>query len=131
MSKTRHKCYCHEGYILQPDRFSCKSRDRTHPRIVFSNRQELRSIDLRRATARPLVSSLKNTIALDFFYGAKESLYIFWTDISEDRIYRGSLQGDMLTNRQSIVHSGLTTSEGLAVDWIGGERHRFSLSLLF
>jgi len=121
VSRTRHKCYCHEGYVLQPDRFTCKSRDRTHPRIVFSNRQELRTIDLRRSTARPLVSSLKNTIALDFFYGEKGELYIFWTDISEDRIYRGSLEGDMLTNRQSVVHSGLTTAEGLAVDWIGGE----------
>ncbi len=59
--------------------------------------------------------------ALDFFYGRNESLHIFWTDISEDRIYRGSLTGDMLTQRQSILHSGLTTAEGLAVDWIGGE----------
>jgi hypothetical protein len=71
VSPTRHKCYCHAGYVLQPDKFSCKSRDRTHPRIIFSNRQELRTIDLRRGTARPLVSSLKNTIALDFFYGPK------------------------------------------------------------
>ena len=38
VSRARHKCYCHPGHVLQPDKFSCKSRDPSQPRIVFSTR---------------------------------------------------------------------------------------------
>ena len=36
------------------------------------------------------------------------------------RIYTGQMTGDSLSNIRSVVHSGLSTAEGLAVDWVGG-----------
>ena len=30
------------------------------------------------------------------------------------------MTGDSLSNIRSVVHSGLSTAEGLAVDWVGG-----------
>lgn len=39
---------------------------------------------------KALISSLKNTIALDFFH-SKEGDVIFWTDVVDDKIYKGTL----------------------------------------
>ena len=67
---------------------------------------------------RPLLSSLKNTVALDFYH-AKNQTLVFWTDVVDDKIYRGSLLNDnSLINIEAIVEHGLGAVEGLAVDWI-------------
>lgn len=39
---------------------------------------------------KALISSLKNTIALDFFH-SEEGDAIFWTDVVDDKIYKGML----------------------------------------
>ena len=55
---------------------------------------------------RPLLSSLKNTVALDFYYSKNETL-IFWTDVVDDKIYRGSLINDnSIINIEAIVEYG-------------------------
>lgn len=58
------------------------------PFIIFSNRHEIRRIDLYKGEFSVLVPSLRNTIALDFHLN-QSSLY--WTDVVEDKIYRGKL----------------------------------------
>jgi len=63
------------------------------PYLVFSNRHELRGINLRTLQFHPLISNLRNSIALDFFY-ENGSYQIFWTDVVDDRIYRGNLVGE-------------------------------------
>ncbi|CAH1393043.1 unnamed protein product [Nezara viridula] len=113
------KCYCIEGYILEPDGFSCKSNDSATPYVIFSNRHELRSVDLHSLSVRPLISSLKNTIALDFLHDPKGADIIFWTDIIDNKIYKGSLISGTIGNIEVVVETGLSTAEGLAVDWIG------------
>lgn len=65
-----------------------------------------------------LISNLKNTIALDFLHTSETDM-IFWTDVVDDKIYRGTLVGGALTNIEVIVQTGLATAEGLAVDWVG------------
>jgi len=80
--KTKHKCECLSGYEMLKDGFTCKSTDPTSPYIIFSNRHELRSIDLHTHNVRALISSLKNTIALDFFHSREtDNDIIFWTDV--------------------------------------------------
>ena len=129
VSRVRHKCYCQPGYQLQPDRFTCKSKDPATPIIVFSNRHELRTIDLRRGVVRPLISSLKDTIVVDFLNTPNKTL-LYWTDWADDSIYSASLTPDAsLSNIQTVVHSSLTTAEGLAVDWIGGNLYWIQSSL--
>lgn len=39
---------------------------------------------------KALISSLKNTIALDFFH-SDDGDVIFWTDVLDDKIYRGTM----------------------------------------
>uniref|UniRef100_A0A8C0GL26 Uncharacterized protein n=1 Tax=Chelonoidis abingdonii TaxID=106734 RepID=A0A8C0GL26_CHEAB len=79
------------------------------PFIIFSNRHEIRRIDLQKGDYSVLVPGLRNTIALDFHLN-QSSLY--WTDVVEDKIYRG--------NFEVVIQYGLATPEGLAVDWIAG-----------
>lgn len=58
------------------------------PFIIFSNRHEIRRIDLNKGEFSVLVPGLRNTIALDFHL-SQSALY--WTDVVEDKIYRGKL----------------------------------------
>lgn len=116
--RSKHHCACFPGYEKQPDGFTCKSTDPSTPYIIFSNRHELRGIDLHTHNVKALISSLKNTIALDFYHSSEADV-IFWTDVVDDKIYRGTLVGGSLTNIEVVVQTGLATAEGLAVDWIG------------
>lgn len=83
----RYTCGCHEGFTLEYDQFSCRSNNADTPYVIFSNRQEIRSVDLKTLSVRTLFASLRNTIALDFLI-VNSSVQIFWTDVVDDKIYR-------------------------------------------
>lgn len=67
-------------YVSHPDPFK--------PFIIFSNRHEIRRIDLNKGEFSVLVPGLRNTIALDFHLNQSA---LYWTDVVEDKIYRGKL----------------------------------------
>lgn len=115
---SRYKCTCLDGYVMQEDGFTCKSVNNVRPYVIFSNRHELRGIELNTFGLKSFISSLKNTIALDFYY-TKNGDMVFWTDVIEDKIFRGTVVGGSLGNIEVVVQTGLSTAEGLAVDWIG------------
>uniref|UniRef100_A0A8C5IGC5 EGF-like domain-containing protein n=1 Tax=Junco hyemalis TaxID=40217 RepID=A0A8C5IGC5_JUNHY len=115
--KYNVKCSCYEGWMLEPDGESCRSLDPFKPFIIFSNRHEIRRIDLHRGDYSVLVPGLRNTIALDFHLN-QSSLY--WTDVVEDKIYRGKLLENGGEDFEVVIQYGLATPEGLAVDWIAG-----------
>lgn len=115
---ARYLCRCQEGYTLQYDGFSCKSNNKDSPFVIFSTRQEIRGVDLKTSAVKNFYTSLRNTIALDYLY-TNDSMMIFWTDVIDDKIYKGTLLGDSISHVEVVVHSGLSTAEGLAVDWIG------------
>lgn len=65
------------------------------PLLVFSNRHEVRGVELPALTARALISSLKNTIALDWRRDpASGAVQLYWTDVVDDNIYRGLVVGN-------------------------------------
>uniref|UniRef100_A0A4W5Q8K7 LDL receptor related protein 1 n=1 Tax=Hucho hucho TaxID=62062 RepID=A0A4W5Q8K7_9TELE len=119
--KSSVKCSCYEGWELETDMESCKSTDPFKPFIIFSNRHEIRRIDLHKGEFSVLVPNLRNTIALDFHL-SQNTLY--WTDVVEDKIYRGKLSdngGEAVSIYfEVVIQYGLATPEGLAVDWIAG-----------
>lgn len=39
---------------------------------------------------KPLIILLKNTIAVDYYYSETANI-IFWTDVVDDKIYRGNM----------------------------------------
>lgn len=119
IGKKRFECFCLPGYFLKEDNTTCKSTHEDPPNLVFSNRHELREINLHNPSSfNSLISNLRNSIALDFYHQDK-TYQIFWTDVVDDRIYKGSLNGGSLININIIIQTGLATAEGLAVDWIG------------
>uniref|UniRef100_A0A3B4H0A1 Low-density lipoprotein receptor-related protein 1-like n=1 Tax=Pundamilia nyererei TaxID=303518 RepID=A0A3B4H0A1_9CICH len=111
-------CSCYDGWELEPDKENCKSTDPFKPFIIFSNRHEIRRIDLNKGEFSVLVPGLRNTIALDFHLNQSA---LYWTDVVEDKIYRGKLsENGALTSFDVVIQYGLATPEGLAVDWIAG-----------
>ncbi|XP_053482709.1 low-density lipoprotein receptor-related protein 1B [Ictalurus furcatus] len=116
--KTTVKCSCYPGWRLDLDGESCHSTDPFEAFIIFSIRHEIRRIDLHKRDYSLLVPGLRNTIALDFHFN--HSL-LYWTDVVEDKIYRGKLSDTGgVTGIEVVVQHGLATPEGLAVDWIAG-----------
>lgn len=67
---------------------TCLSSDTFKPFIIFSNRHEIRRIELHKGEFNVLVPGLRNTIALDFHLNEST---LYWTDVVEDKIYRGKL----------------------------------------
>lgn len=57
--------------------------------LVFSNRHEVRGIELPTLTVRALISSLKNTISLDWRREPSGAVRLYWTDVVDDNIYSG------------------------------------------
>ncbi|KAG9349405.1 hypothetical protein JZ751_027848 [Albula glossodonta] len=116
--KTSVKCSCYHGWRLGQDGESCHSTDPFEAFIIFSIRHEIRRIDLHKRDYNLLVPGLRNTIALDFHFGQG---LLYWTDVVEDKIYRGKLSDTGgVTGIEVVVQHGLATPEGLAVDWIAG-----------
>ncbi|CAK1543699.1 unnamed protein product [Leptosia nina] len=126
--KSRYRCTCHEGYRLADDGFTCKSTESSPAVLVFSNRHELRAVELGSLASRALVSSLKNTIALDW-RRIERGVQLFWTDVVDDNIYRGTIIDNALSDISAVVQQGLSTAEGLAVDWVGGNLYWVESSL--
>lgn len=116
--RNRHKCKCEDDYQLQSDGFTCKSKgnvivffstsyilcvfrnlnfcsisDSAIPQVIFSNRHELRGVDLHTLSVKALISSLKSAVALDFYHTETTNM-IYWTDVVDDKIYRGTLLGE-------------------------------------
>uniref|UniRef100_A0A8C1SIU4 Low density lipoprotein receptor-related protein 1Ba n=1 Tax=Cyprinus carpio TaxID=7962 RepID=A0A8C1SIU4_CYPCA len=116
--KNTVKCSCYPGWSLGSDGDICYSTDPFEAFIIFSIRHEIRRINLQRGDYSLLVPGLRNTIALDFHFS--QSL-LYWTDVVEDKIYRGKLsEGGGVSSIEVVVQHGLATPEGLAVDWIAG-----------
>ncbi|CAH1788845.1 unnamed protein product [Owenia fusiformis] len=116
--KHRAICKCLHGYELMPDQFTCVpiDNDDVPLYVIFSNRHEIRRLDIKGETYVPLVTGLRNTIAVDFLYSNSS---VFWTDVVDDKIYRGTMMANVVTNIEAVVNVGLATAEGLAIDWIG------------
>ncbi|VDK44235.1 unnamed protein product [Anisakis simplex] len=113
-------CHCEPGFDLLDDKFTCESTDPVLPRMIYSNRHEIRLATLHSDTSSvPLVTNLRNSIAIDYYFDRNGDIWLFWTDIAADIIYRGKLQGQLLTEIKPIVSYGIWTAEGLAVDWLG------------
>uniref|UniRef100_A0A672Z036 EGF-like domain-containing protein n=1 Tax=Sphaeramia orbicularis TaxID=375764 RepID=A0A672Z036_9TELE len=111
--KTTVKCSCYPGWTLDPDGDSCHSTGNTHYLFKGSLR-----IDLHKRDYSLLVPGLRNTIALDFHFNRS---LLYWTDVVEDKIYRGRFSESGVTGIEVVVQHGLATPEGLAVDWITGK----------
>ncbi|KAI6182014.1 Prolow-density lipoprotein receptor-related protein 1 [Aphelenchoides fujianensis] len=128
------RCTCAQGFQLQADGSTCRSTATDPPFLLFTDRYSIRLVRLDHkeeenkthladdnvGESLPLLSYLKNTVALDYcFDHSDDSLLLFWADISTDQVTRARLKHGVLGDIEAIVTYGVWTPEGLAVDWMG------------
>ncbi|XP_012154055.1 low-density lipoprotein receptor isoform X6 [Megachile rotundata] len=111
--KGGFKCSCATGYLKDPrDHTRCKAAE-GHASLLFTRRHDIRKVALDRLEMTDIVKNTKMATALDFVF---RTGMIFWSDINEKKIYKAPI--DEGNERTVVIDDGLTTSDGLAVDWI-------------
>ncbi|XP_071563204.1 low-density lipoprotein receptor isoform X6 [Temnothorax nylanderi] len=111
--KGSFKCSCATGYLRDPRNSTrCKAAE-GHASLLFARRHDIRKVALDRQEMTAIVNNTKMATALDFVF---RTGMIFWSDISEKKIYKAPI--DEGNERTVVIENDFTTSDGLAVDWI-------------
>lgn len=108
-----YSCVCPTGLLLTQDGKTCQSMPSVY--LLFASRGSIRRISLDSHDYTDVyipLPDVHNAVALDF--DIQESK-IYYTDVTLDVIRRASLNG---SNMEEVIHKGLSTTDGLAVDWV-------------
>uniref|UniRef100_A0A8C9U2P2 Low density lipoprotein receptor-related protein 8, apolipoprotein e receptor n=1 Tax=Scleropages formosus TaxID=113540 RepID=A0A8C9U2P2_SCLFO len=113
--KGDYKCECFEGYEMDPVTKICKAVGKS-PYLMFTNRHEIRRIDLIKRDYTQVVPTLKNAVALDVDVATNK---MYWCDLFHRKIYSAYINKASDSSQQvTLIDSALHSPEGLAVDWI-------------
>ncbi|KAM7378967.1 hypothetical protein PAMP_004552 [Pampus punctatissimus] len=113
--KGDFKCECYEGYEMDPVTKTCKAEGKS-PYLLFTNRHEIRRIDLMKRDYSQVVSTQKNAVALDLDVANNR---VFWCDRFHRKIYSAFIHEASDPSQQVLlVDSSLQTPVGLALDWL-------------
>uniref|UniRef100_A0A6Q2Z0S6 EGF-like domain-containing protein n=1 Tax=Esox lucius TaxID=8010 RepID=A0A6Q2Z0S6_ESOLU len=113
--KGDHKCECHEGYEMDPSTKACKAVGKS-PYLMFTNRHEIRRIDLVKNDYTQVVPTLKNAVALDVDVTTNK---MYWCDLYHRKIYSAYINKASDSSEQvTLIETALSSPEGLAVDWV-------------
>lgn len=83
--KGSFKCSCAAGYLKDPRNHTrCKAAE-GHASLLFTRRHDIRKVALDRQEMTEIVNNTKKAAALDFVF---RTGMIFWSDISEKKIYK-------------------------------------------
>lgn len=108
-------CKCDEAYYdREPDEHTCKSRDRTKPWIVFTNKYYVRNMSLDASQYSLMHQDLMNVVALDYDYKDNK---LYFCDVSAKTIFRSTIGGDGV--KEPVIRHDSHGLEGIAVDWVG------------
>ncbi|PRD29515.1 UNVERIFIED_CONTAM: Vldlr [Trichonephila clavipes] len=125
-TKGSFKCSCLEGYSIEPSNHRRCKAQQGHTALLFSNRRDLRKINLETSEYTLVASGLRSAVAIDYDYGKKT---IVWTDVLEGRVYRWMFWADWGnvkieragmdgTHRSVIVSKNIQWPNGLALDLV-------------
>ncbi|XP_041126813.1 low-density lipoprotein receptor-related protein 8-like isoform X1 [Polyodon spathula] len=113
--KGDYKCECYEGYEMDAVSKTCKAVGKS-PYLMFTNRHEIRKIDLVKRDYTQVVSMLKNAIALDVDVATNT---VYWCDLFQRRICSAYINKASDASQQvTLIDSYLHSPEGLAMDWV-------------
>uniref|UniRef100_A0A3B3VV89 Low density lipoprotein receptor-related protein 8, apolipoprotein e receptor n=1 Tax=Poecilia latipinna TaxID=48699 RepID=A0A3B3VV89_9TELE len=82
---------------------------------MFTNRHEIRRIDLLKSEYTQVVPTLKNAVALDVDVSTNK---MFWCDLYHRKIYSAYINKASDSSQQVTLVDSLHSPEGLAVDWV-------------
>ncbi|XP_047738867.1 low-density lipoprotein receptor, partial [Hyalella azteca] len=108
-----YKCTCVAGYQrdLQVPA-TCKAVE-GHASLLLAHHQDIRKISLDHMEVTAIVNATRGATALDFVF---KTGMIFWTDMRDKCIYKAPI--DEGAKKEVVIQDDVTTSDGLAVDWI-------------
>ncbi|XP_060629512.2 low-density lipoprotein receptor-related protein 8 isoform X2 [Anolis sagrei] len=113
--KGDYKCECYEGYEMDTLSKNCKAVGKS-PYLIFTNRHEVRKIDLVKRDYSRIIPMLKNVVALDVEVATNR---IYWCDLFYRKIYSAYIDKASNTADQMVlIESQLNSPEGLAMDWV-------------
>uniref|UniRef100_A0AAR2J307 EGF-like domain-containing protein n=1 Tax=Pygocentrus nattereri TaxID=42514 RepID=A0AAR2J307_PYGNA len=113
--KGDFKCECHPGYEMDPVSKTCKAEGKS-PYLMFTNRHEIRRIDLVKRDYTQVVPTQKNAVAIDVDVAANR---MFWCDRFQRKIYSAFIHEASDPSRHvTLIDSELHSPEGLALDWV-------------
>ncbi|XP_054021144.1 low-density lipoprotein receptor-related protein 8 [Dryobates pubescens] len=113
--KGDYKCECYEGYEMDTLSKNCKAVGKS-PYLIFTNRHEVRKIDLVKRDYSRIIPMLKNVVALDVEVSTNR---IYWCDLFYRKIYSAYIDKASDTAEQvTLIDSQLNSPEGLAIDWV-------------
>ncbi|XP_049735245.1 low-density lipoprotein receptor-related protein 8 isoform X6 [Elephas maximus indicus] len=114
--KGYFKCECHPGYEMDTLTKNCKAVAGKSPSLIFTNRHEVRRIDLVKRDYSRLIPMLKNVVALDVEVATNR---IYWCDLSYRKIYSAYMdKASDPAEQEVLIDEQLHSPEGLAVDWV-------------
>ncbi|XP_059416189.1 low-density lipoprotein receptor-related protein 8-like isoform X7 [Carassius carassius] len=113
--KGDYKCECYEGYEMDPVTKTCKAVGKS-PYLMFTNRHEIRRIDLLKKDYTQVVPILKNAVALDVDVTTNK---MYWCDLYHRKIFSAYINKASDASQQiTLIDTALHSPEGLAVDWV-------------
>uniref|UniRef100_A0A3B4A1J9 EGF-like domain-containing protein n=1 Tax=Periophthalmus magnuspinnatus TaxID=409849 RepID=A0A3B4A1J9_9GOBI len=113
--KGDFKCECYEGYEMDPVTKTCKAEGKS-PYLLFTNRHEIRRLDLGKREYSQVASTQKNVVALDLDVANNR---VFWCDRFHRKIYSAFIHEASDPSQQvPLVDSLLQMPVGLALDWL-------------
>ncbi|KAG9351017.1 hypothetical protein JZ751_024906, partial [Albula glossodonta] len=113
--KGDYKCECWEGYEMDPVTKTCKAVGKS-PYLMFTNRHEIRRIDLIKRDYTQVVPTLKNAVALDVDVTTNK---MYWCDLYHRKIYSAYInKASDSSQRVTLIDTALHSPEGLAMDWV-------------
>ncbi|XP_022533536.2 low-density lipoprotein receptor-related protein 8 isoform X1 [Astyanax mexicanus] len=113
--KGDFKCECYQGYEMDPVSKTCKAEGKS-PYLMFTNRHEIRRIDLVKRDYTQVVPTQKNAVAMDVDVAANR---MFWCDRFHRKIYSAYIHEASDPSRHvTLIDSELHSPEGLALDWV-------------
>ncbi|GIY30666.1 low-density lipoprotein receptor [Caerostris darwini] len=83
-TKGSFKCSCLEGYSIEPSNHRRCKAQQGHAALLFSNRRDLRKIDLETSEYTLVANGLRSAVAIDYDYAKKT---VVWTDVLEGKVY--------------------------------------------
>ncbi|XP_051044350.1 low-density lipoprotein receptor-related protein 8 isoform X9 [Phodopus roborovskii] len=140
--KGYFKCECHPGYEMDSLTKNCKAVAGKSPSLIFTNRHEVRRIDLVKRDYSRLIPMLKNVVSLDVEVATNR---IYWCDLSYRKIYRFMYWSDWGfqakieksglngADRQTLVSDNIEWPNGITLDllsqrlyWVDSKLHQLS-----
>ncbi|XP_074643246.1 low-density lipoprotein receptor-like [Tubulanus polymorphus] len=111
-----YHCVCTGNYHNDPaNPHRCKAAG-GDPYIVLSNRKDIRMINIRTGSMKPVVLYTENAVAIDYDIN---NAMIYWSDSNSEKILSMDMDvNSELPGNHTTLAANVSTPDGLAYDWV-------------